>query len=87
MVVDAENRGGPAVLGAVTGVGLRGSAPSATTYPVGMGDGCLFDLGLSYARVQWQTEHCASVPGEAQGIGLVIVRDFGRLSPTSSTSG
>jgi hypothetical protein len=78
VVVDAENRGGPSALGLVTGVGLRGTPPSATTYPVGMGPGCLFDLGLSYARVQWQTDHCASVPADAQGIGLVIVRDFGR---------
>ncbi len=66
------------MLGSVTGVGLRGSPPSATTYPEGMGEGCLFDTGLSYGRVQWQTEHCASVPDDAQGIGLVIVRDFGR---------
>jgi hypothetical protein len=78
VLVDAENRGGPAMLGSVTGVGLRGSPPSATTYPEGMGEGCLFDTGLSYGRVQWQTEHCASVPDNAQGVGLVIVRDFGR---------
>jgi hypothetical protein len=78
VVVDAENRGGPSVLGLVTGVLVRGSPPSATTYPVGMGPGCLFDTGVSYARVQWQTEHCASVPGDVQGMSLVIVRDFGR---------
>ncbi|MEX1007194.1 MAG: alpha/beta hydrolase domain-containing protein [Acidimicrobiia bacterium] len=78
VLVDAENRGGPSMLGLVTGVPLRGSPPSAVTYPVGMGDGCLFDTGLAYARVQWQTDHCASVPADAQGIGLVIVRDFGR---------
>jgi hypothetical protein len=78
VLVDAENRGGPSMLGLVTGVPLRGSPPSAVTYPLGMGDGCLFDTGLAYARVQWQTEHCASVPPDAQGIGLVIVRDFGR---------
>ena len=78
VIVDAENRGGPSMLGAVTGVGLRGTPPSATTYPAGMGEGCLFDTGLSYARVQWQTGHCASVPADAQGVGLVIVRDFGR---------
>jgi hypothetical protein len=78
VVVDAENRGGPAMLGAVTGVGLRGTAPSVTTYPEGMGPGCLFDTGLSYARVQWQTEHCASIPPDVQGVGLVVVRDFAR---------
>ncbi len=78
VLVDAENRGGPSMLGLVTGVPLRGSPPSAVKYPVGMGDGCLFDTGLAYARVQWQTEHSASVPADGQGIGLVIVRDFGR---------
>ena len=78
VVVDAENRGGPSMLGLVTGVQLRGQPPSASSYPAGMGPGCLFDTGISYARVQWQTKHCASVPDDAQGIGLVIVRDFGR---------
>ena len=48
VMVDAENRGGPSMLGSVTGVGLRGSPPSATTYPMGMGEGCLFDTALSY---------------------------------------
>src|SRR5262245_46071510 len=66
------------MLGSVAGVMLRGGAPSTLEYPVGMGPGCLFDLGVSYARVQWQTDHCASVPADAQGVGLVIVRDFGR---------
>jgi hypothetical protein len=37
----------------------------------------LFELGLTYARVQWQTEHCPSVPTRAQGVGLVILRNFG----------
>jgi Alpha/beta hydrolase domain len=78
VLVDAENRGGPSVLGLVTGVQLRGQPPSASSYPAGMGPGCMFDTGISYARVQWQTQHCASVPDDAQGIGLVIVRDFGR---------
>ena len=78
VVVDAENRGGPSVLGLVTGVQVRGQPPSGSTYPAGMGPGCMFDTGISYARVQWQTKHCASVPDHAQGIGLVIVRDFGR---------
>jgi len=78
VVVDAENRGGPSTLGLVTGVGLRGTPPSAAAYPAGMGPGCLFDTAVSYARVQWQTSHCASVPADAQGVGLAIVRDFGR---------
>ena len=33
---------------------------------------------LGYGRVQWQVGHCAGVPEHAQGVGLVIVRDFGR---------
>ncbi len=32
----------------------------------------------SYARVQWQTGISAGVPQTAQGLGLVILRDFGR---------
>jgi hypothetical protein len=86
-VVDAENRGGPSVFGLVTGVNLRAGsvpegrsgAPSEVTYPVGMGPGCLFDAGVAYARVQWQTGHAESVPVYAQGVGPVIVRDFARL--------
>jgi Alpha/beta hydrolase domain len=79
VVVDAENRGGASVLGVLAGVQSRGTSPSASTYPPGMGAGCLFDTGVAYARVQWQTGVCASVPGDAQGVGLTIVRDFGRL--------
>ena len=78
VMVDAENRGGPSMLGAVTGVGVRGTPPSATTYPAGMGEGCLFDTGLSYRVCSGRPAHCASVPADAQGVGLVIVRDFGR---------
>jgi hypothetical protein len=78
VVVDAENRGGPSMLDKLTGWAAQGLAPSQATYPIGMGPGCAFDTGLSYARVQWQTNHCASVPEDAQGIGMVIVRDFGR---------
>jgi hypothetical protein len=78
VVVDAENRGGPSALGLLTGWVAQGLAPSQASYPVGMTPRCLFDTGLSYARVQWQTQHCASVPDDAQGIGMVIVRDFGR---------
>ena len=78
-VFDAENRGGPSVLGLVTGVNLRAGAPSEVTYPQGLGPGCLFDLGVGYARVQWQTGHAESVPVYAQGVGLVSVRDMARL--------
>jgi len=87
VVVDAENRGGASVLGVLAGVQSRGTPPSVSTYPAGMGAGCLFDTGVAYARVQWQSGVCASVPGDAQGVGLVIVRDFGRaLADDFSTS-
>ena len=33
---------------------------------------------VAYARVQWQVGHAAGVPEHAQGVGLVILRDFGR---------
>jgi hypothetical protein len=33
---------------------------------------------VAYARIQWQTGHAAGVPEEAQGVGLVILREFGR---------
>jgi hypothetical protein len=33
---------------------------------------------VAYARIQWQVDHAAGVPADAQGVGLVILRDFGR---------
>ncbi len=33
---------------------------------------------VGYARIQWQVGHAEGVPGHAQGVGLVILRDFGR---------
>jgi len=33
---------------------------------------------VAYARIQWQTRHAAGVPEDAQGVGLVILREFGR---------
>ena len=44
-----------------------------------MGNGFLFDHETSYARVQWQYGIGASVPQNAEGVGEVILRDFGRL--------
>jgi len=41
-------------------------------------DGFLQRHGTAYARVQWQTGVARDVPADAQGVGLVIVRDFGR---------
>lgn len=34
---------------------------------------------MAYARVAWQTGVAEAVPAQAQGIGQVVLRDFGRL--------
>lgn len=48
--------------------------------PVSKGalNGFLQTHATSYARVQWQTGISAGVPAKAQGVGLVIMRDFAR---------
>lgn len=51
----------------------RGSAVSQ-----GALGGFLQNHATSYARVQWQTGVSPGVPANAQGVGLVIMRDFGR---------
>lgn len=51
----------------------RGSAISQG--PLG---GFLQNHATSYARIQWQTGISPGVPERAQGVGLVIMRDFGR---------
>ena len=78
IVVEAENRGSPVLLGALQEAAGVGS-PSSVMYPAGMGNGFLFEHATSYARVQWQYGFAAGVPKNAQGIGEVIMRDFGRL--------
>jgi hypothetical protein len=40
--------------------------------------GFLQNHATSYARVQWKTGYSAGVPADAQGLGLVIMRDFAR---------
>jgi hypothetical protein len=79
VVVDAENRGVPSMLNLITGKVMPSGAPSSVTYPHGLGDRCLLDGNLAYARVQWQTGVCQGVTPDAQGVGLVVERDFGRL--------
>jgi hypothetical protein len=76
--VEAENRGSPLIVDLLNRVIARG-APSKAAYPEGMGNGWLFSHKISYARVQWQTGIAAGVPGQAQGVGEAITRDFGRL--------
>lgn len=75
--VEAENRGNPIFLDLLDQMDGRG-APSAASYPAGLGDGFLFRHRIAYARVQWQTGIAAGVPATAQGVGEVIVRDFAR---------
>ena len=89
IVVEVENRGRPTALGLLGGfMPLPPTLPSEVRYPVGMGNGFPFTKGVAYARVAWQTDVTASVPATAQGVGQVILRDFGRMlarkSPTSA---
>ena len=54
--------------------------------------GLMESNGISYARVQWQTEISGGVPKSAQGVGLIIMRDFarwlaGRTPQTKVTGG
>jgi hypothetical protein len=78
IVVDVENRGNPNFLNAVNETAVAGP-PSATTTGGNLGNGFLFEHETSYARVQWQTGIAASVPKQAEGVGEVIIRDFGRM--------
>ena len=76
--VEAENRGNAEIFGWLHEFSASG-APSVVEYPRGFGNGFLFKNGHSYARVQWQTGIAAGVPDTAQGVGLAIQRDFGKL--------
>jgi hypothetical protein len=76
--IDAENRGGAVMLNLVNEAGVRGS-PARARYADGLGNGFLQRHATSYARVQWQTGIAKDVPATAQGVGLVIMRDFARM--------
>ncbi len=78
IVIEAENRGRPVFFNALHEVEVAGP-PSATTGGGNPGNGFLFAHGTSYARVQWQTGIATSVPMQAEGVGEVIIRDFGRM--------
>jgi hypothetical protein len=78
ILVDVENRGNPNFLNAVNETAVTGP-PSATTTGGNLGNGFLFEHATSYARVQWQTGIAGSVPKEAEGVGEVIIRDFGHF--------
>ena len=95
-LVDVENRGGPALLGYLNDLFYPTQPPSTINYTdSGFGTAFPFRHGIAYARVQWQTDiasdpanpGAAQVPANAQGVGEVIVRDFGRLLARRSHSG
>jgi hypothetical protein len=81
VLVDMENRGRPATLMALEqlALGSADSTPTGSVYPPGRGTGFLAEQDLAYARVQWESGIAAGVPASAQGVGEVVVRDFGRL--------
>ena len=76
LLVEAENRGSPVVLNALSG-GSASGGPRSAVYARSVSR-FLRAERLAYARVQWQTGFAAGVPASAQGVGEVIVRDFGR---------
>ena len=76
--IDSENRGGAVMFNLVNEAGVSGP-PSRATYSEGLGNGFFQRHATSYARVQWQTKISKDVPETAQGIGLVIMRDFARM--------
>ncbi|RBY75387.1 hypothetical protein DQ239_17095 [Blastococcus sp. TF02-09] len=81
VLVDMENRGRPATLMALEQLAPASadSTPTGAVYPPGRGTGFLAGQDLGYARVQWESGIAAGVPATAQGVGEVVVRDFGRL--------
>ena len=86
VVVEAENRSSPLSLYSLnqSPPSTGGVAPDAQMWATGMGNGFLQNNATAYARIQWQSSATVggdnlSVPSNAQGIGLVIQRDFGRM--------
>ncbi len=76
--IDSENRGGAVMFNLVNEAGVNGP-PSRARYSEGLGNGFFQRHATSYARVRWQTKISKDVPESAQGIGLVIMRDFARM--------
>jgi hypothetical protein len=76
--IDAENRGNAVMMNLLNEAGVQGP-PSRARYAEGVGNGFLQRYATSYARVQWQTGIAKDVPPTAQGLGLVIMRDFARM--------
>lgn len=78
VMIEAENRGRPLTHNKLNEMAASGP-PAAAKYQEGLGNGFLQRHETAYARVQWQTGLAAGVPANAQGVGLVIMRDFARL--------
>ncbi|MBN9112222.1 MAG: hypothetical protein J0I34_25975 [Pseudonocardia sp.] len=86
LLTEVENRGNPISPGTFddlvqvppTGPPATANWSAYTTEPYG-GAGFFLDGRRSWARVQWQAGFATGVPQDAQGVGLVIVRDFGRM--------
>ncbi|MEJ2123076.1 MAG: alpha/beta hydrolase domain-containing protein [Alphaproteobacteria bacterium] len=76
--IDSENRGRPRTLNLVNEID-EPNPPSRAEYRDGLGNGFFQRHAMTYARVQWQTGLSEDVPEYAQGVGLVILRDFARL--------
>jgi hypothetical protein len=86
VVVEAENRSSPLSLYNLNQrpASAGGIAPDGQMWATGMGNGFLQNNATAYARIQWQSSATVggdnvSVPATAQGVGLVIQRDFGRM--------
>ena len=77
IVVEAPNRGRTIFPGTIA-VPAMATGPNADPVASAIGDKFLLNHRISVAAIQWQTGFAASVPQSAQGIGEVVVRDFGR---------
>jgi hypothetical protein len=77
VVVEAPNRGRTIFPGMIA-VPAVATGPNADQVASAIGDKFLLSHRISIAAIHWQTGFAASVPQNAQGIGEVVVRDFGR---------
>jgi Alpha/beta hydrolase domain len=77
VLVEAPNRGRTIFPNAI-GIAAAVTGPNADPVASAMGDGFLLNHRISVAAIQWQTGFAAGVSPSAQGIGEVVVRDFGR---------
>jgi hypothetical protein len=93
ILVDAENRGSAISLSSLNQSpgSTGGSTPDGQMWTTGMGNGYLQNNATAYGRVQWQSSATTSgdntsIPANALGEGLVVLRDFGRmLAGTTAT--